>query len=117
MGSWLIIVAPIPLALGIAGDLYVATFKASESALIGMTLALIVSAILGMGTLFISGQAIRDAECARQDLIGYKLRLDGETMSYSRGAVTCYDHCAAPLSPGAASSWHLWHAVVQVLGT
>ena len=48
MGSWLIIVAPIPLALGIAGDLYVATFKASESAFIGTTLALIVSAILAV---------------------------------------------------------------------
>jgi hypothetical protein len=46
MGSWLIIAAPIPLALGIALDLYVAISKASESALLGMTLALIMFAIL-----------------------------------------------------------------------
>jgi hypothetical protein len=46
MGSWLIIAAPIPLALGIALDLYVAVFKASGSALVGKTLALIICAIL-----------------------------------------------------------------------
>jgi hypothetical protein len=46
MGSWFVIVAPIPLALGIAGDLYVATAKASESATLGAVLALI-----GLGTL------------------------------------------------------------------
>jgi uncharacterized protein DUF6328 len=46
MGSWLIIAAPIPLALGIALDLYVAISKASESALLGMILALSMLAIL-----------------------------------------------------------------------
>ena len=46
MESWLIIAAPIPLALGIALDLYVAVSKASDSALLGKTLALIIGAIL-----------------------------------------------------------------------
>jgi hypothetical protein len=46
MGSWFIIVAPVPLSLGIAGDLYVATSKASESALLGAALASIVFTIL-----------------------------------------------------------------------
>jgi hypothetical protein len=46
MGSWFVIVAPIPLALGIAGDLYVATSKASESAALGTVLALV-----GLGVL------------------------------------------------------------------
>jgi hypothetical protein len=46
MGSWLIIAAPIPLALGIALDLYVAISKASESALLGTILALIMLVIL-----------------------------------------------------------------------
>jgi hypothetical protein len=40
MGSWFVIIAPIPLALGIAGDLYVATSKASESPALGGVLAL-----------------------------------------------------------------------------
>jgi hypothetical protein len=48
MGSWLVIVAPIPLALGIVGDLYVATSKASESHFVGMALALIVAMILAV---------------------------------------------------------------------
>ena len=46
LGSWFVIIAPIPLALGIAGDLYVATSKASESATLGAVLAL-----LGLGVL------------------------------------------------------------------
>jgi hypothetical protein len=39
MGSAFVIAAPAPLALGIAGDLYVATFKASESAALGIAVA------------------------------------------------------------------------------
>lgn len=40
MGSGFVIAAPAPLALGIAGDLYVATFKASESSGLGVAIAL-----------------------------------------------------------------------------
>ncbi|MGE0752668.1 MAG: DUF6328 family protein [Variibacter sp.] len=39
MGSAFVIAAPAPLALGIAGDLYVATFKASESSALGVAVA------------------------------------------------------------------------------
>jgi hypothetical protein len=39
MGSWFVILAPVPLALGIAADLYVATSKASDSAFLGGILA------------------------------------------------------------------------------
>ena len=46
MESWLIIAAPIPLALGIALDLYVAVSTASGSALGSETLAFIIGAIL-----------------------------------------------------------------------
>jgi hypothetical protein len=46
MGSWFVIIAPIPLALGIAGDLYVATSKASESPALGGVLALCGLAVL-----------------------------------------------------------------------
>jgi hypothetical protein len=110
MGSWLIIFAPIPLALGIAGDLYVATAKASESAFIGTTLALIVSAILAVlwyGYPLFSGHATKDAECARQ-VIGYKLRLQPQCRNALRPTVLLL--CAL----GAAPSWHL-SAVVQVI--
>jgi hypothetical protein len=46
LGSWLIIIAPIPLAVGIALDLYVAISKASESPRLGTILAFTMSAIL-----------------------------------------------------------------------
>lgn len=39
MGSAFVIAAPAPLALGIAGDLYVATYKASESSALGAAIA------------------------------------------------------------------------------
>jgi hypothetical protein len=39
MGSWFVIAAPVPLALGIAADLYVAASKASNSASLGGILA------------------------------------------------------------------------------
>jgi Family of unknown function (DUF6328) len=47
MGSWFVIAAPVPLAFGIAGDLYVATAKAAESTMLGAVLALVAFAILG----------------------------------------------------------------------
>jgi hypothetical protein len=46
MGSAFVIAAPIPLALGIAGDLYVATAKASESPALAAVLAAIMFAVL-----------------------------------------------------------------------
>jgi uncharacterized protein DUF6328 len=45
-GSWFVIAAPVPLALGIAADLYVATSKASDSASLGATLAGAIFTIL-----------------------------------------------------------------------
>jgi hypothetical protein len=50
MGSWFAIAAPLPLALGIAGDLYVATTKAVESIRLGATLA--IAAFIVLGTLW-----------------------------------------------------------------
>jgi Family of unknown function (DUF6328) len=46
MGSWFVTAAPIPLAVGIAGDLYVATAKAGDSAALGAVLAFAVFVIL-----------------------------------------------------------------------
>jgi hypothetical protein len=46
IGSWFVVAAPIPLALGIAADLYVATLKATESAFLGVLLAVGILTIL-----------------------------------------------------------------------
>jgi hypothetical protein len=46
MGSWLVIAASVPLAIGIAGDLYVASAKAADSRTLGAVLALVVFVIL-----------------------------------------------------------------------
>jgi hypothetical protein len=46
MGSAFVIAAPVPLALGIAGDLYVATAKASESPALAAVLAAIMFVVL-----------------------------------------------------------------------
>ena len=40
LGSWFVMAAPVPLALGIAGDLYVASAKAAESTLLGAAIAI-----------------------------------------------------------------------------
>jgi hypothetical protein len=48
MGSWFVIAAPIPLAFGIGGDLYVATAKAGESTTLGAVLAFGAFAILSV---------------------------------------------------------------------
>jgi Family of unknown function (DUF6328) len=48
MGSWFVVLAPVPFALGIAADLYVATLKATESALLGVLLAVGILMILAM---------------------------------------------------------------------
>jgi hypothetical protein len=47
-GSWFVVAAPVPLALGIAADLYVATSKATESTFLGMVLALGIFTILAI---------------------------------------------------------------------
>src|SRR5438132_13918974 len=47
IGSWFVVAAPVPLAFGIAGDLYVATAKAGDSRTLGAVLALAAFAILG----------------------------------------------------------------------
>jgi len=47
MGSWFVMSAPIPLAFGIAGDLYVATAKAGDSTVLGAVLAIAAFVILG----------------------------------------------------------------------
>jgi hypothetical protein len=47
MGSGFVIAATVPLALGIAGDVYVATAKAGESIALGVALALATFAIVG----------------------------------------------------------------------
>ena len=46
LGSWFVILAPAPLALGIAGDLYVATATAATSLTLGAILALAVLFLL-----------------------------------------------------------------------
>jgi hypothetical protein len=46
IGSWFVVLAPVPLALGIAADLYVATSKATESTFLGGVLALGIFTIL-----------------------------------------------------------------------
>jgi hypothetical protein len=46
MGSWFVVAAPIPLAIGIAGDLYVASAKAADSHGLGAALALAAFVIL-----------------------------------------------------------------------
>ena len=46
MGSWFVVAAPVPLAIGIAGDLYVASAKAAESSVLGAVLALVAFATL-----------------------------------------------------------------------
>jgi hypothetical protein len=48
MGSWFVIGAPIPLAIGIAADLYVATAKATDSARLAMASASFIFAILAL---------------------------------------------------------------------
>jgi len=48
LGSWFVIAAPVPLAIGIAADLYVATLKASNSAALGTILAVSISVILAV---------------------------------------------------------------------
>ena len=45
-GSWFVVAAPVPLALGIAADLYVATLKATDSTFFGVVLALGILTIL-----------------------------------------------------------------------
>jgi hypothetical protein len=40
LGSWFVMAAPVPLALGIAGDLYVASTKAAESTTLGSAVAI-----------------------------------------------------------------------------
>lgn len=40
MGSWFVMIAPAPLALGIAADLYVATTQASNSTVLGTAMGL-----------------------------------------------------------------------------
>ena len=46
LGSWFVILAPAPLAIGIAGDLYVATSTAAASLTLGAILALAVFSLL-----------------------------------------------------------------------
>ena len=46
IGSWFVILAPAPLAFGIAGDLYVATSTAAASLTLGAILALAVLSLL-----------------------------------------------------------------------
>jgi hypothetical protein len=46
IGSWFVILAPGPLAIGIAGDLYVATSTAAASLTLGAILALAVLSLL-----------------------------------------------------------------------
>src|SRR5262245_42005092 len=46
--SWFVIAAPVPLALGIAADLYVATSKSSDSPLLGTILAVGIFAVLAI---------------------------------------------------------------------
>jgi len=46
LGSWLVLAATVPLAIGIAGDLYVASAKAAESRVLGATIALAAFLIL-----------------------------------------------------------------------
>ena len=46
IGSWFVILAPAPLAIGIAGDLYVATSTAATSLTLGAILALAVLSLL-----------------------------------------------------------------------
>jgi len=48
IGSWFVVAAPAPLAIGIAADLYVATSKASDSAFLGTILAVSISVILAV---------------------------------------------------------------------
>lgn len=48
IGSWFVVAAPVPLAIGIAADLYVATSKASDSAFLGTILAVSISVILAV---------------------------------------------------------------------
>jgi hypothetical protein len=47
-GSWFVVSAPVPLAAGIAADLYVATSKASDSAFLGTILAVGIFLILAV---------------------------------------------------------------------
>lgn len=46
LGSWFVTAAPIPLALGIAGDLYVAISKASESSVLAAVSGVMALAVL-----------------------------------------------------------------------
>jgi Family of unknown function (DUF6328) len=46
LASWFVVAAPVPLAIGIAGDLYVASTKAAESSVLGTVLALVAFATL-----------------------------------------------------------------------
>jgi hypothetical protein len=46
LGSWFVTAAPIPLALGIAGDLYVATLKASQSSVLAAASGVVALVVL-----------------------------------------------------------------------
>ena len=46
MSSWFVVAATVPLAIGIAGDLYVASAKAAGSSALGAVLALVAFATL-----------------------------------------------------------------------
>jgi hypothetical protein len=48
IGSWFVVASPVPLAIGIAADLYVATSKASDSAFLGTILAVGIFVILAV---------------------------------------------------------------------
>jgi hypothetical protein len=49
LGSWLVVAATVPLALGIAGDLYVASAEAAESSTLGAAVALAgLAALIGL---------------------------------------------------------------------
>jgi uncharacterized membrane protein YhaH (DUF805 family) len=48
IGSWFVVAAPVPLAIGIAADLYVATSKATECAFLGVIVAIFIFAILAV---------------------------------------------------------------------
>ena len=48
IGSWFVVASPVPLGIGIAADLYVATSKASDSPFLGRILAVGIFVILAV---------------------------------------------------------------------
>jgi hypothetical protein len=64
IGSWFVILAPAPLAIGIAGDLYVATSTAAASLTLGAILALAVLCLLA-GLWYVVPMALRAREGGR----------------------------------------------------